>query len=418
MAYHELTKDAKVLATARKLGDFLVSMAPKLNQDDVQATYSKGRSYLGYICWTQCLEGLARLARVTGYVRYRTVADAIAARTVRSPSQHSHGFVTSLRGILDLHQQTGDARYLDQAEREWQGIVDSGNVLPQGALPECFAPGIVRDEGCSEADWVRFSLGLWQTTGKTKYLEAAEHCWFNEFSFNQFSTGDFGHNTLTPDGAGMPSAQAWWCCTLHGLRAFPDVRGAAFSKTRAGVSYDLPVDGSLTTDGISVEADSHLGEDGSVEIRVTKSDAKPREIAVRVPAWAESVQVEVNGKLLKFHLARAWEKGDRLRVRYTLKTRLIHSPKNPKQVGFVVGPWMLGASREREPGFCNEPSERNLLLLPDTGNDQAMLEPAATDERGYPMQPTWLTLRPIVERTAGGTQDSWTFWFTPKEKTP
>jgi len=441
-AYHELTQNADTLATARRLGDFLVSMAPKLNQDDVQATFSKGRSYLGYICWTQCLEGLARLNRVTGDDRYRKVAGAIAARTARSPSQHSHGFVTSLRGILDLYQQTGEARYLEQAESEWQGIVDSGNLLPQGALPECFAPGIVRDEGCSEADWLRFSLGLWQTTGKTKYLEAAEQCWFNEFSFNQFSTGDFGHNTLTPHGAGMPSAQAWWCCTLHGLRAFPDVSNGAFTKTTDGVSYDLPVDGSVTTAGLSVEADSRLGKDGSVAIRVIKSDAEARELAVRVPPWAADLKVEVNGTRLestpaagRFHFKRAWKTGDRLQLHYTLKTRLIHSHTNPMQVGFFVGPWMLGASHERESGFCNEPGEKNRVILSEIANEQEILEPAMAGEsgklqasyahrrlrfehKGYPMQPAWLTLRPIAERTAGGTQDSWTFWFTPKEKAP
>lgn len=442
MAYHELTKDPETLATARRLGGFLVHMASKLNQDDVQESFSKGRFFLGYICWTQCIEGLAMLARATGDERFRTVAGQIAARTVRSPSQHSHGFVTSLRGILDLHDQTGDPRYLAQAEREWQGIVDSGNLLPQAALPESFAPAIARDEGCSEADWLRFNLGLWRATGNSKYLEAAELCWFNGFAFNQFSTGDFGHSKLTPDGAGTPSAQAWWCCTLHGLRAFPDVSHSAFSRTREGVSYDLPVDGSLTTPGLSLEADSRLGKDGTVEIRVTQSDAKVLELAVRVPAWAGSLQVDADGARLespveagRVHFKRAWKAGDRLRLRYTLKSRLAHPPANPGHVGFFVGPWLLGASHEREPGFCNEPSEGNRLILPDSVNEQEILEPAGAVEhgkfqaphahrrlrfqhKGYPMQPAWLTLRPIAERTAGGTQDSWTFWFAPKENTP
>ena len=441
LAYYELTHDQQTLVIARRLGDFIVSMAPKLNQDDVQATFNKGRSYLGYICWTQCLEGLTRLARVTGDNRFRAIAEAIATRTVRSPSQHSHGFVTTLRGILDLHELTGDTRYLAQAECEWQGIVDSGNMLPQGALPECFAPGMHRDEGCSEADWLRFNLELWRLTRQTKYLETAELCWFNEFSFNQFSTGDFGHNTLTADGAGMPSAQAWWCCTLHGLRAFSDVRSSAFSELREGVAYDLPVDGSLTKAGLSLEADSHLGEAGRVEIRVIQSDAKVREIAVRVPTWCDAVQVALGGAPLasttdagRLHIKRAWKTGDRLQLHYVLKTRRVHQSANSKLAGWFVGPWLLGASHEREPGFCNEPSENNRLLLPVVGKDgQLSLESAPAGEPGkfqspyahrrlryqhggYPMQPAEMILRPIAERTAGGTQDSWTFWFAENIK--
>ena len=442
MAYFELTKDKETLTTARKIGDFIVSMAPKLNQDEAQATFSKGRSYLGYICWTQCLEGLTRLARVTGDNRYRAIAETIATRTERSPSQHSHGFVTTLRGILDLHELTGDVRYLAQIEREWQGIVDSGNMLPQGALPECFAPGIHRDEGCSEADWLRLNLELWRVTHQLKYLETAELCWFNEFGFNQFATGDFGHNTLKADGAGTPSAQAWWCCTLHGLRAFPEVCHSAFSGAGEVVGYDLPVDGSMSAAGLALEADSHLGRDGGVEIRVTQSDGKVRELAVRVPAWCESLKAELGGETLpsnaredRFHLKRAWKTGDCLQLHYALKTRLVHPPANPKLTGIFVGPWLLGASHEQEPAFCNEPAEKNRILLPAAKAEPFMLEAALAGAAkkfqspfahrrlhylhgGYPMQPAEVTLRPIAERTAGGTQDSWTFWFNAQEKAP
>ena len=53
----------------------------------------------------------------------------------------------------------------------------------------------------------------------------AEWCLYNSFYANQFETGDFGHRCF--DGRGyMPhpgAGRAWWCCTMHGLRAFRDV---------------------------------------------------------------------------------------------------------------------------------------------------------------------------------------------------
>jgi len=61
---------------------------------------------------------------------------------------------------------------------------------------------------------------------------------------NQFATGDFGHAVLyedfTPE---MVAVRAWWCCTLHGLRAFADVRDSVFRRDAHGVSYLLPIDG-------------------------------------------------------------------------------------------------------------------------------------------------------------------------------
>ena len=74
----------------------------------------------------------------------------VAAMTMRHPSQHSHGYLTSLRGILLLHQATGDPALLAQVEKEWEGLMASGNVFVQGAVPEAFKPIADRDEGCSE----------------------------------------------------------------------------------------------------------------------------------------------------------------------------------------------------------------------------------------------------------------------------
>ena len=99
---------------------------------------------------------------VTKEERFLTLAKQIAADVAIHPSQHSHGYLTSLRGVLALYRATNDRRYLDQAIGGWQAVVDSGNVLWQGGVPEMFAPKTERDEGCSEADWLRLSLELWQ----------------------------------------------------------------------------------------------------------------------------------------------------------------------------------------------------------------------------------------------------------------
>src|SRR5260370_33141274 len=94
-----------------------------------------------------------------------------------------------------------------------------GNVMLHVAVPVMFAPAIKRDEGCSYADWLRLSLDLWRATGDAKYLEQAERTLFNEFRLNQFASGDFGHHTLSAGGIAPPFARAWWCCKLHSLRA-------------------------------------------------------------------------------------------------------------------------------------------------------------------------------------------------------
>ena len=159
--------------------------------------YNGEKFAVGYICWTNALEGVVELYRVTKDERYLALARSIAERTDRHPAQHSHGFLTTVRGVVALYRVTGEARYLDQAEALWAGVVESGNVLIQGAVPEMFAPRVKRDEGCSEADWLRLSLDLWEITRQPRYLEQAERTLFNELAMNQFHTGDYGHHTFT-----------------------------------------------------------------------------------------------------------------------------------------------------------------------------------------------------------------------------
>jgi hypothetical protein len=64
--------------------------------------------------------------------------------------------------------------------------------------------------------------------------------------------------------------RAWWCCTLHGLRCFPDIHTSAFGALDGGLSYDLPIDGRIETSNLSAEVTSSLADNGS--IRTTPDD--------------------------------------------------------------------------------------------------------------------------------------------------
>jgi DUF1680 family protein len=438
LAYQRVAPSPQVLATCQRLGDFLVAVAPRLNDDAVQREFSDGRVAVGYICWTQTIEGLVELSRTSRDDKYRNLAADIAARTVRYPSQHSHGFVTSLRGILDLHRATGDARYLAQVETEWQGIIDSGNLLVQGALPEAFAPSIKRDEGCSEADWLRLNLALWNLTGKPQYVEHAERTLFNEFAFNQFRTGDFGHHVITPAGMGPPGARAWWCCTLHGLRAFPEVLRSAFRTENLTTTLALPIDGFFASGAWRLRSESRLAQDATVAVEVLGVDRAQRTIAIRVPAWAKAVAVSVNGadaggevKDGLLHIARPWSVGDRVVVQYDLATRVEKQPDG--RIAYLRGPWLLGVSDSRSPFWFDEPHAQNRVTTTTVADDLELAGPSTLDGRfaiavahrqirflpgGYPTQPQTAVLRPIAEQTDSDANASWDFLFAPQGWSP
>jgi DUF1680 family protein len=340
---------------------------------------------------------------------------------------------------LDLHAVTGRQSHLARAEREWRGVVDSGNRLVQGAVPEAFHPKMERTEGCSEADWLRLSLALWRATGKDVYLAEAERTLFNEFSMNQFSSGDFGHRPISstgiPIGAGKEgsgSARAWWCCTLHGLRCFPDVAGSVFRASAGGIHYDLPIDGAITQDALSLRAESQLGNDGTVAITVTSAAAGSADLLIRRPDWSREIDLRLNGASIspvvedgRVKISRTWKPGEVLRVKYEMRTRIERGEKGRSAV--FHGPWLLAVDDEASPFFRDEPHQQNVVRLPAASGGKIAMERApslpsqafAVPEArfsveylpgGYPMIPSRAVLRPVAEQT--GTRSlNWEFWF-------
>ena len=433
--YYTLSHRADVLAAARRLGDFLVAQAPRFNSEAVKDEFNKQKFASGYICWTQNVESFALLYRVTNDARYLNMAKQIAARTDRHPSQHSHGFLTSIRGVLDLYRITHARRYLDQTRAAWQGVIDSGNVFISGGIPEMFAPETKRDEGCSEADWLRLTLELWQITHEAAYLEQAQRTWFNEFSFNQFATGDFGHHECSSTGMRPPAARAWWCCTFHGLRAMAALFSFVFRSEGPDIYYDLPLDGEGQARGLTIAATSSLERDANVHLGILRADGHPHQLAIRQPEWASAVEVTLAGASLATkseggyaRITRTWRAGETMVVTYRMTTRAVPDPERARRVALFHGPWLLAVDESASPNFFDEPNSENRVQL--AAGPEVELEPSTARiaprnftvpvahfsirylPGGYPMQPARALLRPIAEFTTEPETSRLDFWFS------
>jgi len=432
LEFYRYKPSEQVLAASNRIGDFLVRVSPLMLSKEIRDAFGAQHFASSYICWTQQTEGLALLYSVNKDERYRKLTESIASVIERRPGDHAHGYLTSLRGVMELQALTRDPRLLSQCESAWQEITASRDLLITGGVPEGWSPNNHRTEGCGECDWVRLNLQLWKATENSRYLAAAERAIFNEFAFNQFATGDFGHRVYTETGLpATGAARAWWCCTLHGLRCFPDIRESAFRETNGRIAYESPVDGEIESALLSARAESDLQNTSMVKIRITRGAKEKVRLAIRKPAWAESVHLNLKDSASTSQLEgdyigaeRVWAPGDLIEVRYEMKVRA-EAAGNDRKV-FWYGPWLLGASSVDNPAYFNELTTDNRLhetpaALPATAARRGFSVPIAATQVGYsqaeyPDQPGRVALRAIAEQTGQPTA-SWELRFLSRRNT-
>lgn len=430
MEYYALTGDPDVLVSAKRLGDFLLRIAPLFNSQAMADAFSADHYASSYICWTQQTEGLAALYAITRDDRYRDLCVAISRRIERRPGDHVHGYLSSLRGVLDLYRITGNSAHLNQVIAAWTDIQNSGDTLMTGGVPERWTPKRNRTEGCAECDWLRLNLGLYRATGDRIYLDTAQDTYFNEFSMNQFATGDYGHARL--DSAGVPEivyVRAWWCCTLHGLRTFADLESAAFRIQANDIYFEFPIDSQIRSEAFSARAVSALTETGTIRIDIRQANAA-QSLIVSKPSWANNITVTRNGTPVRSLTVDKASAGDIILINYGMSQRVSsHTSNAGKTPGQCIhfGPWLLGAPSSANPEYFNELYAENLVDLKTAtrharpANSIFEVPVAETTLRYIPAefsdQPGQVELRAVAEQTANQPAN-WQLVFAAASTTP
>jgi DUF1680 family protein len=262
-----------------------------------------------------------------------------------------------------------------------------------------------------------------------EYLDRAEYCLQNQFYANQFTTGDFGHHCYTDFGekAIQGVGRAWWCCTMHGLRAFRDVLDAAVTTSGDVVRINLYADVDWTSNANAVSVKTSALPDGKLgwTVNVKQAPQTGLKIAVRKPSWAETTSAlldgadiaskEENGYLvfekpfsadgkLEIILAPRWE--------FVAKDGSVFQPselsEKPTNAALRVGPWLMGVDEADNLMFFGEPWGDNHILFPKTPTAIPAPSGALTQGRlhvtceyihdGF-FSVQQVTLRPIAERT-------------------
>jgi hypothetical protein len=301
--------DERLMASARKLGDYYIKSVELLCTPERIEEFLATGGYGGSLtcCYFPAIESLAMLHLATGDKRYLKAACDIAEyfrHFDKLPTDHSHGSISAYRGILMLYQITNDSDYLRRAEAKWEKAVSEGFVWPTGGIGEHWQVFFGGDEACSESDWLRFNLGLWQLTGRPRYLEMAERLLANHYPADQCENGGFGQRTFGGEDGVGPSAmkgvhELYFCCTFHGplglhfLKAYLATGGKKTIFVNFPLNFSAPVQAggarwlvsaNTTKDSVRMEWQTHV-------IAEPQKASQPVTILMRIPNWAGKVTV-------------------------------------------------------------------------------------------------------------------------------
>lgn len=281
-----------------------------------------------------------------GEPRNRLLSQALAGA---DPSEIATGkayqLLWNLVGLAKLYRATGDEKYLIAVRNLWTAVRDHHLTLgggPWGGVAhrsrEVFNPAAVFDpdgyvETCSTMAWIQLNRELLGILGEARFAQEIERSAYNDLIGAQAPDGEDWCYYSFPNGRRIHTTY-WRCCKSSGAMAIEELPAIAYATTRdGGIAVNLLGPGearlNLPEGGtVRVRQDTSYPFDGKIVIIVETDRAAQFPLQVRIPDWADGVQVAVAGETVAapagdyVRLHRRWRSGDRVTLSLPMRPAL------------------------------------------------------------------------------------------------
>jgi DUF1680 family protein len=340
---HRLLGADRDLEAARRIGDLCWRTLTSGGIDITDLGNHHGMSA------TVLMDPAMELHFATGEQRYLDLATLILEQANRNPrlalltqalagadaseiaTGKAYQLIWNVVGLAKLHRANGDAELLRAAVGVWRSIRDHHLTLgggPWGGVGhrsrEVFNPATFFSpygyvETCSTLAWVQLNRELLAITGEAVYAEEIERSAYNDLLGAQAPDGEDWCYYSFPNGRRVHTTY-WRCCKSSGAMALEELSSIAYATTADGVQINLlgPSAAELQVRGagaVRLEQRTGYPFDGEVAIRVAPERNATFTVNVRIPQWASSAEVRVNGAHCALGpIHREWRKDDVIEV--------------------------------------------------------------------------------------------------------
>lgn len=246
----------------------------------------------------------------------------------------AYEMLSCLEGFVAYSRITGRRRALDAAVRIWDklheaelnvlgGVGCHDHFIGAAAFPDSIT------ETCDVIHWIRLCRCLHLATGDAKYLDAAEKAFYNAFLAGAYRGGEWATHDVRSHGrrhlTGMYEVKMTYhfCCLDNLPRAFATWSEMAVRRTGDGV-YDVDFygPGEYTDGGVSITIGGDYPVGGEVTVKVVSP--MPVKLRFRRPGWCGSMKVDGAAVGGGYHAAAA-EGGRVFRLDFAMPPRIVRA---------------------------------------------------------------------------------------------
>ena len=342
-------------------------------------TASKAESHMQEILKTEyggMNEVLYNLAAETGEEKWARAGDRFTKKAFFTPlaqrrdelrNLHANTHIPQVIGAARRYEISSDPRFRDVADFFWSTVVGartyatggSGNaeawLTDPGHLSLEWKASTHHQECCCAYNMMKLTRHLYEWKGDPRYFDYYERNLFNHrlggiqpdtgHSIYFLSMAPGAWKTLnTPD-------RTFWCCTGSALEDYSKLNDSIYYQDAEGIYVNLFIASELDAreKGIRLRQDTSFPDEPRTSLTVDGAPSSAWTMRLRVPEWASSASVKLNGRKLEgmagagsyLNISRAWKKGDRVEMELPMRLASESMPDDPTVQAFLYGPIVL-----------------------------------------------------------------------------
>jgi DUF1680 family protein len=288
-------------------------------------------------------------------------------------------------GATDYYLETGDATYWKALDTLWKDLSDSKMYITGGvgarSAGEAFGDpyelpnGTAYSESCAAIGNMMWNWRMLAATGEARFTDVMERALYNGINSGMSLDGTqycYRNPLEYVPGAGRPIRSPWYdtlCCPPNLERTLAALPGYFYSTSRDGIYVHLYDNSALdwhleNGTGIKIAQATNYPWDGNVDLTVTPTQAAEFTLYLRIPGWAATAQVSVNGQPVRgaksgqyLPIKRRWLAADKVRLQLDMTPVVITA--NPRvvddanHVAVQRGPLVYCVEQLDQPGLAS-----------------------------------------------------------------